>query len=277
MNRFIKLVNMELNRFSKLLFGMIIGVFIIQVAGLVIYAKSYMSQANESFMTGVSKETFIYNNGLYGMSNYVDSLIFNAPIALCAGSIFLYIFLIWYRDWTGKGSFIYRLLMIPTSRMNIYFAKLTALLLLVFSLVSVQLIYLLIESQIMKWFISADYLADGSIHSLIKSSDYISTVLPTTFTQFLLSYGAGFIILTVLFSTILLERSFKWKGILLAILYCAAVIAIFVSPLILIEFLGLNAYFYSSEIVIIESCVAIILGAVSILFSRYLLINKVTV
>ena len=278
MNRFFKLVNMELNRFSKLLFGMIIGVFIIQVIGLILSARNYMNEANEYLMKGISKEVFIQEYGLYGMDRYIDnSLWFLAPIALCAGAIFIYIFLIWYRDWAGKGSFIYRLLMIPTARLNIYFAKLTAIMLLVFSLVSVQLIFLLIESKILKWFISADYLNEGSIFSLIKGSDYMSIVLPSTLTEFILYYGAGFIVLTVLFSAILLERSFRWKGILLAILYCSVVITIFVSPIILIELLGVSTYFYSSEVVMIESCVAIILGAVSIVFSRYLLNKKITV
>ncbi len=277
MNRFFKLVNMELNRFSKILLGMIIGVFIIQVAGLIFEAKMYMSQANESLMSGVSKEVFIEEHGFYGMSHYVDSIIFNGPIALCIGAIFLYIFLIWYRDWSGKGSFIYRLLMIPTSRMNIYFSKLTAIMLLVFSLVSIQLVFLLIESKILEWFISPDYLKELSIINLIKGSVFIQVILPPTFTQFILYYGAGFVALTILFTAILLERSFKWKGIILGIVYCALVFALFVSPIILIDLISKSNYFYTSEIILIEGAVGILIGVISIIFSRYLLNKKVTV
>ena len=35
----------------------------------------------------------------------------------------IYVFFIWYRDWLGKYTFAYRLLMLPTTRINIYFAK----------------------------------------------------------------------------------------------------------------------------------------------------------
>ncbi|QFK72087.1 hypothetical protein F7984_13015 [Pradoshia sp. D12] len=277
MNRFFKLVNMELNRFTKILFGLIITVFIIQVAGLIIEANIYMSDANKSLTNGVPIEVFIEEFGYYGMDNYVNSIWFNGPIALCAGAIFLYIFLIWYRDWSGKGSFIYRLLMIPTSRMNIYFSKLTAIMLLVLSLVSIQLILLLIESKILKWFISADYLHEVSIGSLIKGSQFITVILPSTFTEFVLYYGAGFIALSILFTAILLERSFKWKGIILAILYCVGVIAVLSAPIILIELLEIGNYIYTSEQIIIVSVTASILGIISILLSRYLLNKKITV
>ena len=273
MNRYFKLVNMEINRFSKFLFGMIIGVFIIQVSGLIIKAKTYMSDANESLMNGVTKETFIYDYGQYGMRTYMDSMWFNIPIALCAGAIFLYIFLIWYRDWSGKNSFIYRLLMIPTSRLSIYFAKITALMLLVFSLVSAQLVFLFIESKILGWIISADYLKEMSIISLTKAANLIQIILPSTFTQFILYYGAGFVSLTIIFTAILLERSFKWKGIILGIIYCGVTIAIFVAILLLLD----TNYFYISEIITIASIVGSLIGVISILLSRYLLNKKVTV
>ncbi len=276
MSRFFKLVNMELNRFSKILYGMIISVFIIQVAGLIIQAKGYMDRANDSLMNGIPKEIFIEENGLFGMADYVGSMLFNAPIALCAGAIFLYIFLIWYRDWSGKGSFIYRLLMIPTSRMTIYFSKLTALMLLVLLLVSVQLIFLPIESKILEWFVSAEYLSEISVMSLVNKS-FVRILLPQTLTQFILYYGAGFTFLTFLFTAVLLERSFKWKGIILAIVYGVFIVSAFVLPISVIEWLGKTDYFYNSELIMIEIAVGLIVGAFSILLSRYLLNKKITV
>ena len=276
MNRFFKLLNMELNRFSKILFGMVVGVFIIQTAGLMIEGKAYMDRVNNLIMSGVTKEAIIEDYGIYGMGDYVKSLWFNAPIALCAGAIFLYIFLIWYRDWTGKNTFIYRLLMLPTSRMNIYFSKLTAVMLLVFFLVSVQLLFLPIESEILEWFISPDYLLDTTIIGLIQVS-YLKYIIPPTFTQFILYYGAGFIALTVLFLAVLFERSFKWKGILLAIVYCISSVIVFVSPIIIIDWLEVSSYFYSSEVVIIVCIAGIMIGIASILLSRFLLNKKVTV
>ena len=45
------------------------------------------------------------------------------PIALCVVVLIIYVFFIWYRDWLGKNTFIYRLLMLPTARIQCLFSK----------------------------------------------------------------------------------------------------------------------------------------------------------
>ena len=42
---------------------------------------------------------------------------------LCGVILIIYVFFIWYRDWLGKNTFIYRLLMLPTARIQCLFGK----------------------------------------------------------------------------------------------------------------------------------------------------------
>ena len=37
--------------------------------------------------------------------------------------LIIYVFFIWYRDWFGKNTFIYRLFMLPTARINVYLQR----------------------------------------------------------------------------------------------------------------------------------------------------------
>ena len=83
---------------------------------------------------------------------------FGIPIIFCIAMLMIYVFFIWYRDWFGKNTFIYRLLMLPTERITIYFSKLTAILFFVLGLVALQIVLMLIEIQIINSIVSADFL-----------------------------------------------------------------------------------------------------------------------
>ena len=81
------------------------------------------------------KETFIEQYGTLSFFDITQSTWFIGPIALCIAMLIIYVFFIWYRDWLGKNTFIYRLLMLPTNRLNIYLAKATTILLFILGLV----------------------------------------------------------------------------------------------------------------------------------------------
>ena len=59
-----------------------------------------------------------------------------ARLPLCIVALIFYCFIIWYRDWFGKNTFAYRLLMLPTSRLNLYIAKATTILLFILGLLA---------------------------------------------------------------------------------------------------------------------------------------------
>src|SRR5699024_7191101 len=140
MNEYLKLVNFEWNRFMKLYLILIVVTIILQVTGVILESKIYIKLACDVIYGDmVSKEDFLLDYGLMSFESIMNSIWVYRSIVICIVTLIIYVFFIWYRDWFGKNTFIYRLLTIPTARINIYFAKATALFLLVLGLVCVRL------------------------------------------------------------------------------------------------------------------------------------------
>lgn len=276
MNRFVKLLNFELSRFMKVYLALIVLTVIVQVTGMIVKANQYMSRANEAIYEDmIPPAQFIEQNGQMSFLEVARSLWFMGPIAFCAAALGFYIFLIWYRDWFGKNTFIYRLLMLPTARLNVYLSKAASIVLMVLGLVSVQLIILPLENGVLKWMVPADFRADMTISQII-SWDYLAILVPQTFTEFILYYGAGFTAVSILFTAILFERSFKWKGIFAGIGYTAVSVILFVLPELHMVIFNRN-YLYPLESLGLQIVMGLIVTAMSIWLGNYLLKKKVTV
>ena len=133
MNRYMKLVHMEISRFWKLYVVLFVVTLFMQCGGIFYRLRSYMSQRQRNMEIELLTDAqYAVKHGaisLYGTLMNASFWIL-APIALSIVAMLLYSVLIWYREWMGRNSFIYRLLMLPTARRNIYFAKLTAIILL---------------------------------------------------------------------------------------------------------------------------------------------------
>ncbi|MFD2759993.1 hypothetical protein [Lentibacillus juripiscarius] len=272
MNRLTKLVNFELSRFMKIYLVLIAMTVIIQVTGVIVKANKYMSEANTAIYEDMlSRAQFIEQNGQISFMAIARSLWFMAPIAICAAALIFYVFMIWYRDWFGKNTFIYRLLMLPTARLNVYLAKLISIFAMVLGLVSVQLIILPLENSVLKWLVPTDFRSDMTVGQIINW-DYLTMLVPQTFTEFILYYGAGFMALTIVFTAILFERSFKWKGIIAGIGYVAISVVIFILPV-----LSMGDYFYPLEILGLEVVMGLIVTTMSIWVGNFLLKRKITV
>ncbi|MDN6397759.1 MAG: hypothetical protein L0J75_01830, partial [Alkalibacterium sp.] len=87
----------------------------------------------------------------------------------------------------------------------------------------------------------------------------------------------GATVLLVMFTLILMERSFASKGILFGIGYAMVALAIVLFPLFLSDIFNNNYLIYGSELVIIEVVLMIIVSISSLFTSRYLINNKITV
>lgn len=277
MNRFGKLLNFELKRFVKI-YLVLIGITIAsQIIGVIAISKSYLKMANEEiYEHGISMTEFIDWNGMMSMVKVIGSIWFMGPIALSVAALIFYIFLIWYRDWFAKNTFIYRLLMIPTSRLNVFLAKATSIMMMVIGLVSVQLLLLPIESRILKMIVPKDFRVDLGVAEIISHSEYLQIIIPQSFTEFVLYYGLGFMAIMILFTAILFERSYRVKGIFMGIIYSCLAIVVFFLPVFLNESIAFNLL-YPLEILFLEIGMGLIVIAGSILVSGFLLKNSVTV
>ncbi len=277
MKNFLKLLNFEFNRSAKL-FAVLLGITLVtQIVGVIVLSKKYLSMANERIYEDLMpKAEFLSNFGQMSFLSVVGSGWFLGPIALCVAGVGFYIFIIWYRDWFGKNTFIYRLLMLPTTRLNIFYAKITNILLLTFGFVAFQLILIPLEATVLKWMVPKEFRVDLTVQEIISGMPGLNIFMPTSIFGVIVYYGAGFMVVSILFTAILMERSYKWKGIFAGIIYSLIAIAVFISPLFLQEFI-LNDFFYPMELFLMEIAMGIIVLAVSIWMSGFLLKKKITV
>lgn len=276
MSKYFKLVHFEFNRFSNMYF-ILIGITIIsQIIGVFVSTKSYVNTVNEKiYEESLSQKEFLDQYGSFSFHQIIDSLWFTGPIAICIVTLLIYLFFIWYRDWIGKNTFIYRLLMLPTARINLYLAKVTTIMILVFGLIALQLLLLPIENKILQLIVPADFRMDLTVHETFRYSRF-TILFPRTFMEFLIHYGVGLMVVMVLFTAILFERSFRWKGIVLAIIYCLLSAFIFISPLLVHAFLLVD-YFYPIELLGLGFITGLMVMTGSIWMSHFLLKNKITV
>ncbi|MDX1772180.1 MAG: hypothetical protein R3328_11680 [Planococcaceae bacterium] len=277
MKNYLKLLNFEFNRSAKL-FAVLLGItLVIQVIGVIVLSNKYLNMANEKmYEEFMSKADFLSNFGQMSFMSVAGSVWFLGPIALCVAGVGFYIFIIWYRDWFGKNTFIYRLLMLPTTRLNIFYAKITNILLLTFGFVAFQLILIPLEASILKWMVPKEFRVDLTVQEIISGMPGLSIFMPTSIFGVIVYYGAGFMVVSILFTAILMERSYKWKGIFAGIIYSLIAVAVFISPLLLQEFI-LNDFFYPMELFLLLIAMGIIVLAVSIWMSGFLLKKKITV
>ena len=274
---YLKLVNFELIRFKKIYITLLILTLISQVAGVMLLTKGYLNNAYEIInLEKLTEKAYVLENGGFVFSSITGSLWFLGPIALSAVALIFYIFLIWYRDWFGKNTFVYRLLMLPTSRMSVFLSKAAAIFLMVLGLVAFQLMILPLENAFFEWMIPKTFLNYSmTVDSIINSNEILRILIPGTFSQFLINYGAGLMIMFILFAIILFERSYRIKGIVMGILYAAAVSGVFVAPVLAMDFEII--YLYPGEILAVLLILSLFITGLTLWISRWLIIKKITV
>ncbi|NYF26092.1 hypothetical protein [Sporosarcina sp. JAI121] len=276
MKRYLKLVNFEFNRFFKL-YIVLIGITILsQIIGVIVESRAYLNRANELIYKELMlKSEFIEQYGTMSFATISRSLWFLGPIVVCGVTLLIYVFFIWYRDWLGKNTFGYRLLMLPTARMNVYVAKATTILLYVLGLVALQLLLLPVESQVLQWMVPSEFRTDLSVNEITNFND-LAILFPNTLIEFVLYYGAGMAAVFIIFTAILFERSFRIKGIIYGFLYCVVSLLLFFAPLFINEFI-LGNYFYLIEMFFIELLAGILVLSCAIWTGNFLIKNKIRV
>lgn len=276
MNRYLKLVNFEFTRFLNL-YLVLMGITIVsQIAGVIYESRKYMGRANEQiYKELLPVSDFLESYGAMSFVHYSQTLWFIGPVIVSGIVLMIYVFFIWYRDWLGKNTFSYRLLVLPTERINIYLAKATAILLFVLGFIALQLLLLPVESQILKWMVPDEFRMDLTIRE-ITSIYYLEILFPKSFIEFILYYGTGMAAVFIAFTAIMFERSYRLKGIFYAILYIAAAAFVFLAPILVNAFI-LEDYFYTSELFFMELGTGLLVLAGTIWTGNFLIKNKIRV
>lgn len=275
MNHYVKLVNFEVKRFWKLFCTLLAVVIVAQIVGAIVTSLNYMNDAKEIMrIKQLMENEYVHDYGPYSMNNFLFSEYFLLSIVFAAAILIIYVFFIWYRDWLGKSSFIYRLLMVPTERLNVYFAKLTTILLFVFLLVGMEIVLLEVAQQIIQLIIPEQLWEEQGIMFTYSNNDVLAILYPQTALLFVLTYGIGATIVAVVFTAILLERSYHFKGIFMAAIYTILSIVIITLPLIVN---GVLDFFYYYELVLLMFVSTVITLGLAIYVANYLLKRKITV
>jgi len=281
-NRYLKLVHMEVDRFKYILAGLMGLTLICQFGAVIWWTMSAVSYRESDAWKNRGSMDYIFNSSTNDNLSFTDVIfntqfIFMIPILISIGVLAIYVFLIWYRDWFGRNTFIYRLLTLPTARGHIYFAKLTAILIFIFGLVAFQLALLPVEKSIFNLIVPIDMRDSSYFSNNIYANPALAMLIPWHFDSFLVYYVIGIIAVLAIFTAILIERSYARVGILYAILYLGISTFLLLFPLFGLGLDDVNGYLYPNEIYTIELVMSVVVIAVSVWLGCRLLSKKITV
>ncbi|MGO4546920.1 hypothetical protein AB4Z29_19185 [Paenibacillus sp. 2TAB23] len=277
MIRYLKLVHMEIYRFRIVLMVLIGVTALCQMSALIWTLKRALSD-----LRGEHPEAGTYFSSIplritFEWAMFNTQMWFIIPVLLCISVLSLYVFFIWYRDWIGRNAFIYRLLMLPTARRNIYLAKITALLLFVLSIVGFQLAMLPVHELVIRLVVPAELRADSHIIDIISSNQALVELIPRQFEQFFYMYGAGAVVVAAVFTAILLERSYRRLGILYGLLYLSGCGLLVASPMLLFGTNESVIYLYPTEIYLMLLLLFLLVASASVWLGMRLIAKKITV
>lgn len=274
----LKLTNFELQRMSKFLFGLIGITLVSNLIGYFYVPIRFMSRINKFIAeNAASIDEALDRFGTFSFFDMTNTLWLVAPIALGVSGMLFYSVFTWYRDWFGKNTFAYRLLMLPIERMTIFFSKLISIFIGIFALLSTQMVSLAIGYPIVSMIIDSDFFHNLSLMESVHMNLTFHYLFPINTPMFLAVNGIGLVLLLVLFTIILMERSFGIKGIIMGVFYGGLALALVIFPFFISNLLKNYYILYNSETVLIEVFMFIVIGLISIFTSRYLINTKITV
>ncbi|MER2063095.1 MAG: hypothetical protein ABS873_00460 [Alkalibacterium sp.] len=274
----LKLTNFELERLSKFLFTLMGLTLLINLVGYIYTPMKFMRKVNAYIaQNSATPQQALDTFGRFSFYDVTQTLWIAGPIAIGVSGLLLYSVFIWYREWFGKNTFAYRLLMLPVSRMTLYFSKLMTLFIGIFTLIATQMISLFIGYPIVSAIIESAYAAEIGLMDAVQMNFLFFYLFPLDLGYFLVINAVGLILLLVLFTVILMERSFAVKGIMLGIGYAICSLAVILFPLFLPDLMKNNYILYDSELLIIEIFLIAVVGAVSLVLSCHLINKKITV
>jgi len=268
MKNYFKLVDFEMKRFWKI-YAALIGLLITaQSITVAVLSNSYKNRFEESYMPGMN----YVDDYSVRFSNVTMSDGFMVPIVLIISALVFYIFFTWYREWLGKNTFAYQLLLLPFNRMTIYFAKLTSLLLYIFGCLVIQIAMYPLLNTIFTSIVPQEIRIDQSLLLWLSPDSLLGVLIPSNSVDFFTSYGVGIVAVSVIFTVIILERSFRLKGIGLGIAFIAFCIFLFVESFII----GEDYLLYIQERVILQIVSLVMITVLSFIISHYIINKKIS-
>lgn len=270
MNRILTLYNIEFKRIYKLYFLLIGTLFIANLAGVMktLYdsVKRISLENNLPMNIDILKTNLGYSfiNEFTKNDIYVyGSMALGVAILFCL----LYATIIWYRDYYSKSKTIYTLLSLPQPRFNIYLAKLIMVIVMIYGVIACQFLFWYIDLNIIKILAGISSPNFANVYSnMMQSVNQINVVSPYLLDFLMIDLFGVILAVVVIFTGVLIERSFKKVGVLLGVGY------ILITIIGYVFIIGLDSGILGN-LLLNHIMYYIVLLMVSILIS-YRLINK---
>lgn len=262
MVKYLKLLEFELKRacpFTLILMGITL------VGQLAIFLKGYLEA--RAFPP----------QSLYAFHDFFDrNIYYNLLVGAMIMSVFIYALYTWIREWLGEGKFIYRLATLPGSRLALGLAKLTSILVIIFSLLLVQQLVFRLVNQLIVLTGIHDTLYWVDLYTS-QHTNLSSLVMPSSFRVFAISYlyGIGFLCMVtngLLVFLIHFRIRFSW---MLAKLLAFSLVSIGLLGAILWLVNRQLGLIYSESWIELALVSLYILGQLA--FMKYLLDSKLTI
>lgn len=274
MKKFTGLFLFEINRIKKAYFLLVGAVILLQVASVVLASNNYMS-----IFRNYQKETmgntyeFLENRGKFDFFQVQSHVLFEFSIVLGVLALLVYAFVIWYRDWIGKNNLSYRLLAIPGSRISVFYAKIACILLLMGGLLAMQVIMLYVGEILTGLIIPSEMFEATQFLGHTSKGEAVSYVLPTRILDFVLHYTVGITVLVIAKLTIILQLSYKWKGLASGI----ALAGVLIFMLITFFMSDLVSYIFPLETLVLMIAFCVLATGSALVAIHYLMKNKISV
>lgn len=273
MKKFIRLLNFEFNRFFKFFSAALFFIF----TGQSILFTEALLRKNQQLQyaiqqTGGNESQINQMISLpLTMKSFLESFWYRLLVYSILAFLFFYLIFNWYRDWLGKNTFIYRLLMLPINRMQIFWAKSLILVIGALAYIAFQYCSVGFYQMIARWLLPHEYFTSLPIHEILEEATAYMGFPPTKALQIFLIIGACFVVLTHFTAAIMIERSLRLKGIIIGVFYCGTMYILQLLPLIL------NFSLLSSEVFLMTVACFILSWTISLAVIYYLLNHKVSV
>ncbi|RDY26846.1 hypothetical protein CHL78_011645 [Romboutsia weinsteinii] len=233
MNNILTLYDMEFKRIYKIFFACL-GLLLVANIGATVLSM-YNVVRSIALQEGVNKSldilrgskglTYVYHyliNELASMTTFT----FAIAILMCLG----YALVIWYRDYYSKNKTIAALFMLPQPRFNIYISKLLLIVTLIFLVISFQVLFWFIDLSILKIVLNINNKGFTDVFSTILYNNItlMKLISPSISTFIMIDFLGVILAVVVIFTGVLIQRSYKKLGVFLGIIYIGAVIMLYI-------------------------------------------------
>lgn len=205
MKKYLMLTNEEIKRSSKLYLIVVGALIVLELLSVVVKTMLY-ERSIETFMR-MNQASELEAVNSYGTFSFAAATsIFDYIMMIGVAYIVVLALQIWYREWIGESKHIYRLLLLPGSRVSIYFAKLTTVLLVTVSLIGLQWLTVVASYGLFDWLLPESHkfptglISDGGLLQIFYSMN-----IEDVFILLMMSCA----VINLLFFIVLIERTFR--------------------------------------------------------------------